>query len=134
MHNLSEIKISGLDESCVSEVKLDLYSEFCTKNQNPGATGTLTDFSKLNFDITKKTFNNDIQSLYKITNPYLLLLGGKPDFITRKYDLENNKWTEDKKLTVNKSDFSALLYKDNKIIVLGGKAIVLIILNIVKLM
>ena len=64
----------------------------------------------------------------------MLLLGGKPDFITRKYDLENNKWTEDKKLTVNKSDFSALLYKDNKIIVLGGKAIVLIILNIVKLM
>ena len=61
-------------------------------------------------------------SLYKVSYSYLLLLGGKPDSITRKYDFESNKWTDNKKIVINKFDFSTSLYKDKKIFIIGGKA------------
>jgi len=137
-NNISEIKLAGLDETCNSELKLDLNTDFSTKNQNRILTDInlhdansliLMNNSKLLENSMNITSNPDLNSLYKISNPYLLLLGGKPDAATRKYDFENKKWNENKSFTVNKFDFTSVMYKDKKILILGGKVTVIKLIN-----
>ena len=133
--NISDIKMCGLDETYTSELKnLELNTDFSTKNHNKITTDiNLNDNEMLFLNNSKAQLDNsinmnntnpDLNSLYKITNPFLLLLGGKPDNTTRKFDFENKKWSENKSLTVNKFDFSTVMYKEKKILILGGKVTV----------
>jgi hypothetical protein len=84
------------------------------------------DSSRSSFHMTK-SFQMDLASLYKGTCCFLLVLGGKGDFITRRYCLDTFEWSqinsekERERMNVERSDFSAIMYKDKKILLLGGK-------------
>jgi hypothetical protein len=69
---------------------------------------------------TFKSFQQDLGSLYHEYNSNIMILGGKADTVTRKYCLESNSWTTCK-TNVSRSDFVALMYKDKRILIMGGK-------------
>lgn len=137
-NNLSEIKISDLDSSQASYLKLDLETDFSVKNKN---TKILTEICTLEtcinigFDssnsklIENSMLNNTVNmnSLYKVSNTFILILGGKPDGSTRRYDFDNKKWSENKNILINKYDFASIMYKEKKILILGGKTSVIIL-------
>ncbi len=129
-HNISEIKFYGMDESCASEIKFDLNTDF--NGKNPNQNQLLTDFNQQ--DNSKMIDNSAVSiaitggdmmnSLYRIKNSYFIIFGGKPDSSTRKYDSENKKWSEYKDMNINRYDFSTATYKDKKIFIIGGKVAV----------
>ena len=68
-----------------------------------------------------QSMNTDLASLYKSFNYSILLLGGKPDGSVRKLELETKSWKEIRNLIIDKSDFCAIMYKEKKILLIGGK-------------
>jgi hypothetical protein len=64
---------------------------------------------------------NDLASLYQPYNCSIYVFGGKCDNITRKYILENSTWIEQRRLNINRCDFAALMYKDKRVLIMGGK-------------
>lgn len=82
------------------------------------------DNTKMSVQITK-SFQMDLASLYKNTSSFLLVVGGKADYATRKYCLDTSTWITPENikesLQVERSDFGAVMYKDKKILIVGGK-------------
>ena len=68
-----------------------------------------------------QSMNTDLASLYKTFNYSIILLGGKPDGTIRKLELETKIWKEIKNLSIERSDFCAIMYKEKKILLIGGK-------------
>ena len=79
------------------------------------------------FDNSIRSVNKSIitisNSIYKINKSFILIVGGKSDSKTYKYDLENGVFEEKKELLLEKSDFNLVPYK-NKILVLGGRRVI----------
>lgn len=69
---------------------------------------------------TSRLFLNDLDSLYLSSNSYILLLGGKSETPSKKYCIEGDTWNT-YELSVDRSDFVAVNYKDKKILILGGR-------------
>lgn len=113
-----------------------------TSNININNNNSMTSSSKHNSNndtivVSKKLINFDpivaeislisdqsllnTNSLYKGYLPHVLSVGGKPDFITTKWDIENNVWLPFKQLKIERIDFSSVMYKDKKALVFGGK-------------
>jgi hypothetical protein len=69
---------------------------------------------------TSRLFNNDLDSLYLSVSCYILLLGGKSETPSKKYCIESDTWNN-YELSVDRSDFVAVNYKDKKILILGGR-------------
>ena len=74
-------------------------------------------------DNSRSLFKHDLASLYNPLNSNILSLGGKTDAITRKYSVENNLWSTVREIKVERSDFIALMYKEKRILLLGGKSL-----------
>jgi hypothetical protein len=79
----------------------------------------------LNHDIfnSYKKSLHEMASLYQYNNPTIYTLGGRSDPVTRKYYIESNTWQIEKKIKINRSDYVALMYKDKRILIMGGKVI-----------
>jgi hypothetical protein len=79
----------------------------------------------IQIDLKASIFNsvvtNDLASLYQPYNCSIYVFGGKCENTTRKYVLETSSWTTQKKLNINRCDFTALMYKDKRILIMGGK-------------
>jgi len=72
---------------------------------------------------SRSIFRHDFASLYLPYTSHILSLGGKSDIVSRKFSIENNSWTSIKEIKVDRSDFIGLMYKEKRILILGGKSI-----------
>lgn len=72
---------------------------------------------------SRSILRNDFASLYNPYNFFILCLGGKSDIISRKFSIENSTWTTIREMKVERSDFIALMYKDKRILIMGGKSL-----------
>jgi influenza virus NS1A-binding protein len=70
---------------------------------------------------SRSIVTNDFASLYQEYNCSILNFGGKCDIATRKYNLESAIWTQQRTIIINRCDFVALMYKDKRILIMGGK-------------
>jgi len=70
---------------------------------------------------TTQSISTDLASLYKTFTYSLLILGGKPDGTVRKFELESKVWKEIKNVSIDRCDFCAIMYKEKKILLIGGR-------------
>lgn len=77
----------------------------------------------INDNTARSMFKNDFASLYNPYNSYILSIGGKSDTQSRKFNTENNQWNIIKEFKIERSDFVALMYKEKRILILGGKSL-----------
>jgi len=80
-------------------------------------------FGGLDNNTSRSLFRHDFASLYNPYTSHILSLGGKSDVISRKYSIETNSWTAIREMKVERSDFIALMYKEKRILIMGGKSL-----------
>lgn len=79
--------------------------------------------SIVNDNTCRSIFRHDFASLYNPLSSHILCIGGKSDIITRKLSIETNAWTVIREIKVERSDFLALMYKEKRILIMGGKCL-----------
>jgi influenza virus NS1A-binding protein len=70
---------------------------------------------------TKSFIQQDLASLYQSISSSIFSFGGKSDKVSRKLNCESKEWSSVKEISLERSDFASVMYKDKKILILGGK-------------
>lgn len=167
--DFNDFQISAI-ERALEDYKANEINKNNTSTLNMGDLNlnlnlnNITQISEINF---KSTFNpQDLSTLNnKPTNPFVIVLGGKSDYNTKRYSVEQGTWivpnisttnntsntndnsngnyngnnnvintssnnmqnpnfdTEYNNITIERSDFIALMYKDKKVLIIGGKTL-----------
>lgn len=92
-------------------------------NQDLSATNINNNIFSSDNNTSRSIFRHDFASLYNPYTSHILSLGGKADVISRKYSIETNSWTAIREMKVERSDFIALMYKEKRILIMGGKSL-----------
>jgi hypothetical protein len=115
-NTLTQSKLLG-DET----IKLDLSTQKHNKDNLFDSAININVNNSSQLMNTQQSIQTDLASLYKTFNYSILLLGGKPDGVGRKLELESKSWKEIKSINVDRTDFSAIMYKEKKILLIGGR-------------
>lgn len=93
------------------------------KNNNTNINDITSKLIGFDNNTSRSIFRHDFASIYNPYTSHILSIGGKSDIISRKYSIETNTWSVIREMKVERSDFIALMYKEKRILIMGGKSL-----------